>query len=78
MDPRHPTPDLWTRFAKLDRCCTVTFMSTFEGDLRTGWQVKLTRQDSDAARPIVTRGATLSEAMEDALHLADAMGWLSD
>jgi hypothetical protein len=70
-------PDIWNRLARLESRCTVTIISTFTGDQRTGWQVKLRRRNGDGAA-IRTQGATLLHVLEDAIHQADALGWLAN
>lgn len=69
-------PDLWNRLARLQRVCDVRITSTFDGDLRTGWQVRATLRNSPGTPPLIIREAGLVRAMDELVHRVDAMGWL--
>lgn len=68
-------PDLFERLAWLDRVCEVQLSSTYSGQSRTGWKVRIVRRDSPGTLPIVTIGSRLREVLEESLAKADALGW---
>jgi hypothetical protein len=69
-------PDLFERMARLDRFCEVQVSSVYSGQRRTGWKVRISRRDTPTTLPLVTFGASLRAALEDAVIQADALGWL--
>src|SRR5687768_941206 len=71
-----PTPDLFTRLAQLSINSEIQISSAFGGQARRGWRVKVTMRGCPDSTPIIARGTSLVEALDQAITEADAMGWL--
>lgn len=69
-------PEIFERMSRLNRDHDIELRSTYSGDTRTGWRVRVAPRDNNVTLPIVVFGPRLREVLEEALVRADAMGWM--
>jgi hypothetical protein len=76
-------PDIWTRLARLDQCCTVGIQSVYiteaSGQTRREWEVKIALKAGPADQtPVRVLHVSLFQAVLIALDDAAARRWPDD
>jgi hypothetical protein len=68
-------PDLWTRLARIDRCCDIVAMSLMVGHQRHGWIVRVYQRNHDKPPLVEMRGSSLVGPLAAAVLAVEQRGW---